>query len=234
MKNPKSKSAQRQSRIDRQSRKNYLAKVAKLQRAGLLDKVDLRKSRDPKARRAILKYDDFLSGRAAAIKTDKSTAKQIRQKFGAKGKGDIVILPKEKHERIKINRKGEVVSQRPNPLGGTIHKIKGKRELSAPEKNEKLYYTIPERKRGLGTLSRHTFSNFDDLLYYLSKYEIDFDDIEPFIETEYVTEGGRKSRALGERITRERREASRKSRARIKRKRRAEKRKPAKRKAKRK
>lgn len=202
MKKPKS--------LSRETQKLYRSRVKKLQTAGLLGKIDLRKAHDPKARRAILKYADYLSGTASAIKVKtEAQARELRKKYKALGTGSTVVIPKEKTEKVRINAKGEIISTRKNPIPGRgdIKKVKGSREVRAPKEGEQIYYTIPEHRRGLGKVVRHTFSNFDDMLEYLSKYDINFDDIEDFIETEYVKPASRKKTRLDKKISRERRKA---------------------------
>lgn len=202
----------------RASQDRYRRNAERLQRAGLLDKFNKRLKRDPKAVRAIIRYDDFLKGKVSAVKTKTpKEAREVATKFGFKKRGDVVLVPREKHERITINRKGEVVSRRPNPRDKTqtITRKLGE-PVEAPKKGERIYYTIRERRRGLGKIKRTTFAKFDDLLEYLNAYEINWDDVAPYFETEYVSD--RKAREYDTTIARERHLASRRSYRRRKRK----------------
>jgi len=186
----------------RASQSRYKKNIVRLQRAGLLDKVNLRLKRDPKAQRAIIKYRQYLLGHVAAVKTDH--AKDVAKKFGYAKRGNTVMIPRAKHERISVNKSGEIVSKYPNPLdkNKTITRKTGAK-LRAPKAGEKVYYTIRERRRGLGTLKRTTFAKFDDLLEYLAAYDIDWDNVEPFFETEIVSGGDAKQ--YDETIAKERR-----------------------------
>lgn len=181
----------------------YVRKARKLQSKGLLGDVDLSKRNDPKVLRAFDKYKDVLSGKSAAVKAPtKSKGAELRKKLGAGGRGQTVIIPKEsKSEKITYSKKeGAIVSKRPGyNEGETIKKTLGEKYKARP-KNAKAYYTLRERTRGVGKLKRRTFSSFDEMLFYLSKYEINFEDIEDFIEVEEVSKGGRKDKQLSKKI----------------------------------
>lgn len=191
-------------RREQASQARYRANVARLQKAGLLDKVNTKIKRDPKAQRAIIRYRDYLAGKQSAIKTEH--AKDLAKKFGFKKRGNVVLIPRVKHERITVTKKtGEVVTRYPNPLDKTktVKRVYGQKGLTPPKPGEKLYYTIRERARGLGRLKRRTFSSFDDLLEYLKAYDYNWDDVEPYIETESVSGG--QAAQYDETIRRERR-----------------------------
>lgn len=193
--------------IRRETQARYKKNVAKLQKAGLLGKVNLRLAHDPKARRAIIKYKDYLSGRSVAVKAPSgAVARQLSTDLGLKRRGQTLIVPKEKRERnFRVTKSGELKSDRPNPAapGEKITRNIGKRN-KPPKAGERVYYTIRERKRGLGTLKRTTFSTFDDLLEYLNAYNLNWDDIEPYMETETISEHGRKARGYDKTIRKER------------------------------
>lgn len=192
--------------IARQAQVNYRKKVAKLQKAGLLGKVNLRLSRDPKARRAIIKYKDYLSGKSAAVKApNAATARKLSSDLEVSRKGNVLFIPREpKEHNFRITKSGELKSTRPNPLGGNITRAVGKR-AKPPKPGERVYYTIRERRRGLGTIKRTTFANFDDLLEYLSAYDLNWEDVEPYFETETLSETGRKASGYEATIREERR-----------------------------
>lgn len=193
--------------IRREAQARYRKKVAKLQRAGLLGKVNLRLKRDPKAVRAIIKYSDYLSGKVAAVKApDKATARDLSTKLGLKRKGETLLVPREKREtNFRITKSGELRSERPNPLGGKITRTTAKK-TKPPKEGERTYYTIRERRRGLGTIKRTTFATFDDLLEYLAAYDLNWEDVEPYFETETLSETGRKARGYDATIRKERTE----------------------------
>jgi hypothetical protein len=194
--------------IRRETQARYRKKVAKLQRAGLLGKVNLRLNRDPKAVRAIIKYNDYLSGKVAAVKApDKATARELSTQLGLKRRGETLLVPREKREtNFRITKSGELKSQRPNPLGGKITRTTGKK-TKPPKEGERVYYTIRERRRGLGTIKRTTFAKFDDLLEYLAAYDLNWEDVEPYFETETLSETGKKARGYDTTIRKERSES---------------------------
>lgn len=205
------------------SQRIYRFKVARLQKAGLLKNVDPSKKPTSAVFAQFSKHKDILTGQAAIVKApSKAKARELRKKLGVKGSGDTLIIPREKGERFRVTRKGEIKSTR-HVYGQTVHKTIGTR-VSVPKAGGKAYYTLPRRKRGQGYLKRTTFSSFDELLFYLNKYEIDFEDVEDYIEVEEFKTGGRRDKQMAAKIAGERQKAvgrlKRKSRAvrRIKRK----------------
>jgi len=194
------------NKVRRAQRAIYKSKIKKLQDAGLLGHVDLRQKANPKAIRAFERYRSFLAGKDTAVKaTDRKTARALRKKFGLKGSGKTIVIPKEKGERYSITAKGEITSVRPNPAepGTKIKKTLGQK-YKVRTGNERAYYTLPERKRGLGRIQRRTFANFDELLYYLNAYDINFDDVEEYIEIEEVTRNSKRAKNLDKKIHSER------------------------------
>jgi hypothetical protein len=169
-------------------------KIKKLQRAGLLsDRIDPDTKPSKYVVNQLYKYRGVLSGRQAAVKVSSAAkASELRSRIGEGGTGRVVIVPREKGERFKVSKTDEIKSTR-RAYGQTIHKTIGEK-FTAPKPGQRLYYTIPRRKRGLGELKRHTFASFDEMLFYLEKYEIDFDDIEQYIEVERFSEGSRRER----------------------------------------
>lgn len=170
--------------------------IKKLQRAGLIGDVDFRKKASPSTIRKLEKYKSVLVGKAATVKApDAKTAARLRKTLGLKGSGKIIVIPKEKGERYTFQKStGEIVSTRPGyNEGEKIRKTLSKNFPPQPEhgSDKRLYYTIPERTRGAGRLKRKTFGSFDEMLYYISKYDVSFEDIEDRIEIEEITRGGR-------------------------------------------
>lgn len=195
--------------IRRETQARYRKNIAKLQKAGLLGKVNLRLAHDPKARRAIIKYQSYLSGKSAAVKAPSGdVARKLSTDLSLKRRGNVLLVPKERHEtKFRVTKSGELKSSRPNPAapGEKITRSIGKRNRP-PKEGERTYYTIRERRRGLGTIKRTTFAKFDDLLEYLNAYNLNFDDIEQYIETETISEHGRKARGYDKTIRKERSE----------------------------
>lgn len=195
--------------IKQAQRSQYKKNVQKLQRAGLIGDVDFRKKPSPATIKKIQRHRDILSGKATVVQVpDVKTAQRLRKTLGLKGSGKTLIVPKEKGERYSFQKStGEIVSRRKgyNP-GETIKKTLGDKFKVRP-KDGKLYYTIPERTRGAGRLKRQTFASFDEMLYYLSKYEINFSDIEDRIEVEEIEKNSAKDKRLSKQIGGERAKA---------------------------
>lgn len=168
-------------------------KIIKLQKAGLLSaKIDPDKRPSKIVLSKFDKYRGVLSGRLAAVKVSSSAkAKELRGRLGEGGQGKVVIVPREKGEKFRVV--GDTIKSTRVQYGQRIEKTIGDK-FSPPKAGEKIYYTIPRRKRGLGQLRRHTFASFDELLFYLSKYEIEFDEIEDYIEVEKFAEGSTRQR----------------------------------------
>jgi len=177
-------------------REIYRSNIKKLQRAGLIGKIDFRKKATPATIRKLEKYRAVMVGKASAVKAqDQKTAARLRKTLGLKGSGKTIIVPREKHERYEFQKStGEIISTRPGyNKGEKIKKTLSKSFPAQPEagSNKRLYYTIPARTRGAGRLKRKTFSTFDEMLYYISKYDVSFEDIEDRIEIEEISRGSR-------------------------------------------
>ena len=129
------------------------------------------------------------------METDLATARRLRKTLGLKGSGKTIVIPKEKGERYAFRKStSEIVSTRKGYNQGEIIRktlSKGFSSQPEPSSNKRLYYTIPERTRGAGRLKRKTFGSFNEMLYYISKYDVRFEDIEDRIEIEEITRGGR-------------------------------------------
>lgn len=187
----------------------YIFNIKKLQRAGLIGKVDTRKKATPAIVQRLEKYRAVLVGKAQVVQApDLATARRLRKTLGLKGSGKTIIVPKEKGEKYSLKKStGEIVSTRKGyRKGETIKKTLGSKfpAQPAPNSNKRLYYTIPSGTRGASRLKRKTFHSFDEMLYYLSKYEVEFEDIEDRIEIEEVVKGGRKDKRELKRIHGER------------------------------
>ena len=180
-------------------------KIKKLQRAGLLsDRIKTGKKPSKYVLAQLYKYRSVISGKQAAVKLSSAVkAAELRNKIGEGGRGRIVVVPRAKGERFSVTEKDEIKSTR-KAYGQTIAKTIGDKFRPA-RGGERVYYTLPRRKRGLGSLKRRTFASFDEMLFYLTEYEVNFEDIEDYIETERVKEGSRTQR----RVQREYRESVR-------------------------
>jgi hypothetical protein len=170
-------------------------KIKKLQRAGLVSaRIDADKPPSKLLKAKFYKYRSILSGKSAAVKVSSAAkARELRGKIGYGGEGRAVIVPREKGERFKVGKNDTITSTR-KAYGATIEKKILGDKFAPPRAGEKLYYTIPKRRRGTASIKRTTFSSFDEMLYYLEKYEINFDDVEDYIEVERFKEGSRRER----------------------------------------
>jgi hypothetical protein len=187
--------ARRNSKLSSDSQRAITrGKIRKLQRSGLISqRIDANKKPSQSTISKLYKYRGIISGRLAAVRVSSAKkAAEFRNRIGEGGAGRVVILPREKGERFRVTQKDEIKSTR-KAYGQVIEKTVGDK-FSPPKPGEKVYYTIPRRKRGLGELKRHTFSSFNELLYYLEAYEIDFEEIEDYIEVERFTDGSRRQR----------------------------------------
>lgn len=168
-------------------------KIIKLQRAGLLSRnINPDKAPSNIVKNKFYKYRSVISGKQAAVKL--STAKKaaaMRHKIGYGGAGKVVILPREKGEKFRVV-KDTITSKRP-AYGQTIEKTIGDKFLP-PRPGEKVYYTIPARRRGTTHIKRRTFSSFNELLKTFEKYEISFEEVEDYIEVERFAPGSRRER----------------------------------------
>lgn len=175
------------SRVTAQ-RKITARKIEKLQRAGLISaKLDPYAKPSQFTLNKISKYKAVISGKAAAVQLSSAAkAKEFRNRIGEGGQGKVVVISREKGEKFSV--KDDKIKSIRTQYGQRIEKTIGEK-FYAPRPGEKVYYTLPQRKRGLGTLKRRTFASFDEMLFYLTKYEIDFEDIEDYIEEERVKPG---------------------------------------------
>jgi hypothetical protein len=186
-------------------------KIRKLQRAGLLSpKINPNRKPSKYILSKFYTYRSVISGRAAAVtvSTTKKAA-SLRNKIGEGGAGRVVIVPREKGERFRVVK--DVIKSTRKQYGQTIEKTVGDR-FTAPKSGEKVYYTLPKRRRGTKNLKRQTFASFDEMLFYLSKYDISFEDIEDYIEVEKFKEGSTGQKKLSHRIYEERQRYARRKR----------------------
>jgi len=170
-------------------------KIIKLQKSGLISgKINPDKAPSNYVKNQFYKYRSVISGKAAAVKlSNAAKAKEIRAKIGEGGQGRVVVIPREKGEKFRVEN--DTIKSTRTQYGQRIEKTVGDK-FTAPRSGEKVYYTLPHRKRGLGKLKRKTFSSFDEMLFYLEKYEIEFEDIEDYIEVERFKEGSRRQKQV--------------------------------------
>lgn len=174
-------------------------KIKKLQKSGLISSnINPYKKPSQITLNKLSKYKGVISGKQEAVRVSSAKkAKEYRDRIGEGGSGRTVIVPREKGERFRVTKGDKITSTR-KQYGQTIHKTIGDK-FTPPKAGERAYYTLPTRKRGLGKLKRKTFASFDEMLFYLNQYEINFEDIEDYIEVEKTREGS----ALDRRVRRE-------------------------------
>lgn len=115
--------------------------LRKLRDSGLISKrVDLRKKPTAAQKRLLKKYDDVLKGRAVAI--DTGSAKKARAyKKGYTTKGNVVIVPRQKGERVRYNKKTNTLSSTRKVRGKTVTKTVVSGQLPPLGPNE--FYVLP-------------------------------------------------------------------------------------------
>lgn len=93
------------------SRAQYQSDVKKLRATGLYTGgADARKRPSPYIKTILKKYSDVLSGKSVVVENPKA-AKKYKGTF--RTKGDLVIIPKAKGEKISVSKKtGEITSTR--------------------------------------------------------------------------------------------------------------------------
>lgn len=200
-----------QQRVQAYIRSRHRRNVRRLLKTGLLSKADAKNKTI--VRRTIIKYNDLLSGKATALKTPtKQAAQKLRGKLGLRGKGETVIVPRHKGETLKITKDSKIIGKR-EQYGQVVEREVGKFKFDrTPKPGEKLYYTIPSRQRGAGKLKRRTFSSFDEMLFYLEKYEVNFEDIEDYIEVEHFKAGSKRQKEVQDVLNKDRAKAAKRLR----------------------
>ncbi len=106
----------------------YRKQLKLLREYGLISKkTNLRKRVTPAQKRTIKKYSDVLTGKAKVIEAkDKKQAAKFKQQFDVKG--DKIIVPVQKGERVSFNKKKGTLKTSRKVAGKTV-----KRELTGGE-----------------------------------------------------------------------------------------------------
>lgn len=146
-----------------QGRANARADIAKLRKAGLVSKGQ---GKTAKSRIQLRhKFRDVLSGKAKAVKVPLKEARSLRRNMRVKG--DVVIVPKLKGERVKVDKTGRITVTR------TIGGKKSKRFILAPgqkppkaHKGKKFLYSV-----AFAGGSRVTYDSYDDLAAFMGQYD---------------------------------------------------------------
>lgn len=138
------------------------AQVARLRGLGLVKKGQ---GKTAKSRIALRKkYKDVLAGRATAVKVPKAEAKRFRKKFQTKE--NIVIVPRQKGERVSVDKSGRITTTR-MVAGQRVRRIiyaGGK--MPKPRPGKKFMYAVPFANGG-----RVRFDSMQALAEFMSPYE---------------------------------------------------------------
>ncbi len=116
--------------------------LQKLKDAGLYSgKVDRRKNPTKYQQRLLAQYKDVVSGKAAVVKPKNPAS----YKSLFRVKGDKVIVPRVKGEKVKVNTRGNIVSERKNAAGQKVSRSYRRVKSSADLKPGKgpVFYFVP-------------------------------------------------------------------------------------------
>lgn len=177
-----------------QSRRTKHA-LAQLKRKKLY-KGDARKAPTHYGKSLVAKLSDVLKGKAAVITTTRTTARKYRE-AGFKVRGNKIIVPKEKGERYKISKSGEITSTRRTLTGQKVkkHVEPSKRETvrdlptHAPNGN-RYQYAVPF-KRGRDAFERFRFPDKESLQHFMQPgYDKRYPDWLQYVELEEILPNG--------------------------------------------
>lgn len=166
--------------------KSFRKDIALLKSKGLVSKkVDARSvkptSHMVKTRK---EFSDVLSGKASVVKTPKRKTASEYKDMGFRSKFGNVVIPKEKGEQIRYDKKTEQIVAYRKRDGKRVKKIYKRTDAELPT-GKQFRYTMPF-KRGSGT-ERYTFPNMDELKRFMSGY--DFKGWQKYLEVEEVLPG---------------------------------------------
>jgi hypothetical protein len=179
--------------------------LSRLRDLGLYSgKQDRRKNLSPYQQKLIVKFDDVLKGRARVV--EPKAPQSYRGIYKVQGKK--VIVPRERGERISVNKQGEIVSRKRGPPGFEIYR-RGIRvpvemptgrpaPIPPPAPERRVQYAIPfARKVGRGQyrMEWHRFGNWDDLAAFMAEYEPDrYGDWREYVFEEEISSLSREER----------------------------------------
>lgn len=153
--------------------KSDRAKLRKLRASGLFrGKIDLRKPPNSRHRKALKEFADVISGKATVVKP--RNPRSYRSLFDVKG--DKVIVPRRKGERVRVDKQGNITSTR--KVGGRTVKAKfqrSKRGEKIARPSEEKQYAIPfirgRDKKGRPIVHWFRFPSYDDLAKFMAGYD---------------------------------------------------------------
>jgi len=131
---------------------------------------DLRKRPTKYALRTIAKFDAVLKGNASVVRP--VNPNKFKGIFEVKG--NAVIVPRRKGEKITVDKKtGEIVSKR--KVGGRTITARGKQikrgeNIPKPGKERRVQYAVPFNSRGGGTTWMR-FPDWDTLQKFMAGYD---------------------------------------------------------------
>jgi hypothetical protein len=149
-----------------------------LKNTGLYNgKIDLRKAPTPYQKGQIRKFADVIAGKASVVRPKNPSA--YRGKFVTKG--DKVIVPRAKGERIGLSKTGKITRTRKTPRGprkATVIPVgppkPGRGIPPAPPPGKALVYYLPFRRgRGKGQTTQWMRFTYDKLVNFFLEYDLD-------------------------------------------------------------
>lgn len=151
------------------SKSDYRRWRGTLKSQGLFGKrVSLSKPVTAAEKRTIKRYRDVIEGKAKVISVPKKQAAKFRREYGFKGKGETLIVPKKKGERITFNTKtGEITAKKGDRAKVFESEFKSGKIIPGT----RLFYTIYFH-RGAEEES-YSFEDFNELKSFMMTYEKD-------------------------------------------------------------
>lgn len=141
--------------------------IKKLRDLGII-KADLRRKPTPATKRALKKYADVVSGRAAVLKV--KNPRVYRKTEGVRVAGKNVIVPRRKGEKISIDKKsGRIVHKR--KIGGKIVTSKSRVVDGGVRIGSRTPIVIPFAVGNSGRVEYFRFATEDALHNFLDEYE---------------------------------------------------------------
>jgi hypothetical protein len=140
-------------------------------------KTDLRRSPTPYQKSQIRRFADVITGKATVVRPKSPSA--YRGKFDVKG--DKVIVPRAKGERIGLSKTGKITRTRKTPRGprkATIIPVgppkPGRGIPPAPPPGKALVYYLPFRRgSGKGQTTQWMRFSYDKLVNFFIEYDLD-------------------------------------------------------------
>ena len=134
-------------------------------------KIDLRKTPTPYQRKQITKFSDVVAGKAAVV--EPKNPKSYAGLFTVKG--DKVVIPKRKGEKIKVTPKGAIITER--KIGKRTVRARFRKTERAEQirREHKAMYAVPfirgRDKNGRPVLEYKRFPNWTTLQKFMKGYD---------------------------------------------------------------